>query len=119
LKPGYTGVARLVQATRYSLQGLAACWRGEPAFRQEVTLAAAAVPLGLYLGGDGVERSLLTASVLLVLVVELVNTAVETVVDRLDDDAHPLSGRAKDLGSAAVLGALVLAGWIWLLVLTD
>ncbi len=117
MKPRYTGVTRLMHAARYSWQGLAASWRAEAAFRQEVALAAGAIPLGLYLGTDGTERALLTASVLFVPLVELLNTAVESVVDRLDEDTHPLSGRAKDTGSAAVLGALVLAAWIWLVVL--
>lgn len=118
VKPGYTGLTRLVQAGRYSVQGLLACWRAEAAFRQEVVLALVAVPLGLYLGTSGVERSLLTVSVLLVPIVELLNTGVENVVDRLDENAHPLSGRAKDVGSAAVLLSLFLAGWVWVLVLS-
>jgi diacylglycerol kinase (ATP) len=118
MKPGYKGLQRLVRASRHSAQGVAACWRGEAAFRQEIALAAVALPLGLYLGADGVERALLTASVLLVPLVELLNSSVESVVDRLDERAHPLSGRAKDLGSAAVLWALALAAWVWLLVLT-
>jgi len=117
LKPGHTGMKRLVHATRFSLQGLAACWRHESAFRQESVLVLIAVPVGLYLGPTGVERALLVASVLLVLIVELLNTGVEAVVDRLGEAAHPLSGRAKDLGSAAVLLSLALAVAVWALVL--
>ena len=117
MKPGYTGLKRIVHATRFSLQGLAACWRHESAFRQEAMLAAVLMPLGLWLGADGVERALLAATPLLVVVVELLNTAVEAVVDRLGEAAHPLSGRAKDVGSAAVLVSLVLTAAVWALVL--
>lgn len=117
MKPGYTGVKRILHATRFSLQGLGACWRHESAFRQEAMLAAVLVPLGLWLGGDGVERALLVASIMLVPVVELLNTAVEAVVDRFGEGEHPLSGRAKDVGSAAVLLSLVLAAAVWALVL--
>lgn len=118
MKPGHTGIRRLVHATRFSLQGLAACWRHESAFRQEATLAAVAIPLALVLGTDGLERALLAASVLLVPIVELLNTGVEAVVDRIGDGEHPLSRRAKDVGSAAVLLSLLLAAAVWMLVLT-
>jgi len=117
MKPGHTGLSRLYHASRYSLRGLVACWRHESAFRQEVALAALAAPLGLWLGETGVERALLVAVVVLVVVVELLNTGLEVVVDRVGEAPHPLSGRAKDLGSAAVLLALVLAVAVWALVL--
>lgn len=117
MKPGYTGITRIVHATRFSLQGLGACWRHESAFRQEAVLTAVLVPLGLWLGATGVERALLVASILLVPIVELLNTGVETVVDRLGAGEHPLSGRAKDVGSAAVMLSLVLAAAVWLLIL--
>jgi diacylglycerol kinase (ATP) len=111
------GLVRLLRATRCSLAGLRACWRHEAAFRQEVALLVPAAPLALWLGANGVERALLLASLLLVLVVELLNTAVEATVDRVGGEAHVLSGRAKDLGSAAVMLALVNALAVWLLVL--
>ena len=116
-KPGATGLRRVLDATRYSLAGLAAAFRHEAAFRQELALALVLVPLGLWLGEDGVARALLVGSVLLVLVVEVLNSAVEAVVDRIGDEIHPLAGRAKDLGSAAVFIALVNAAVVWVLVL--
>ncbi len=112
-----TGMARLVNAARYSLAGLAAAVRHEAAFRQELLLAAVLVPLGLWLGADGEERALLAGSVLLVLVVELLNSAVEAVVDRVSPEHHELAKRAKDYGSAAVMVALVVAGLVWLVLL--
>ncbi|MGH8705115.1 MAG: diacylglycerol kinase [Burkholderiales bacterium] len=114
---GATGLRRLIDATRYSLSGLAAAARHEEAFRQELIVAAILVPLGLWLGANGTERALLAGSVLLVLVVELVNSAVEATVDRVSLDDHDLAKRAKDLGSAAVMLAIVNAAVVWLLVL--
>ena len=114
---GATGLKRLVNATRYSLAGLAAAARHEDAFRQELLAAALLVPLGLWLGQTGAERALLVGSVLLVLVVELLNSAVEAAVDRVSLDHHDLAKRAKDLGSAAVMAALACAATVWLLVL--
>jgi len=116
-KPGATGLKRVLDATRYSLAGLAAACRHEAAFRQELALAAVLLPLALWLGEDGAERALLAGSVVLVLVVEVLNSAVEAVVDRIGDEIHPLAGRAKDLGSAAVFLALANAALVWLLVL--
>jgi diacylglycerol kinase (ATP) len=106
-----------LNATRYSLEGVAAAARHEAAFRQELLLAAVLVPLGLWLGHDGVERALLAGSVLMVLVVELLNSAVEATVDRVSLEDHLLAKRAKDLGSAAVMMSLVVVGAVWLLVL--
>jgi diacylglycerol kinase (ATP) len=114
---GKTGLQRLINATGYSLSGLAAAARHEDAFRQELILAAVMVPLGLWLGGSGLERALLVGSVLLVLIVELLNSAIEATVDRVSLDDHSLAKRAKDIGSAAVMLSLVNAGVIWLLVL--
>ena len=114
---GKTGVQRLINATRYSLEGLGAAARHEDAFRQELILAALMVPLGLWLGTNGVERALLVGSVLAVLVVELLNSAVEAAVDRISLENHRLAKRAKDMGSAAVMLSLVSAGAVWLLVL--
>jgi diacylglycerol kinase (ATP) len=114
---GRTGLTRLLNATRYSLAGLTQAIRHEEAFRQELMLAAVMAPLGLWLGSNGVERALLVGSVLLVLIVELLNSALEATVDRVSLDEHPLAARAKDMGSAAVMVALVNAGVVWLLVL--
>lgn len=111
------GLVRLVHATRYSLEGLAAALRHEEAFRFEVAAALALVPAGLWLGADRVERALLVGSVLAVLVVELLNSAVEAVVDRVSPERHELAKRAKDYGSAAVMLSLLAAGAVWLLVL--
>ncbi|HXZ50681.1 MAG TPA: diacylglycerol kinase [Burkholderiales bacterium] len=114
---GKTGLRRLINATRYSLAGIAEAARHEDAFRQELLLAAVLVPLGLWLGHSGIERALLCGSVLLVLVVELLNSAVEATVDRISLEDHQLAKRAKDLGSAAVMLALVATGLVWILVL--
>jgi diacylglycerol kinase (ATP) len=116
-RKGSTGIQRLLNATRYSIEGLAAAVRHEAAFRQELLLAAVLVPVGIWLGEDGVERAQLAGSVLLVLVVELLNSAVEATVDRASPEDHPLAKRAKDLGSAAVMVALAAAALVWLLVL--
>jgi len=112
-----TGVRRLVNATRNSLEGLAAAVRHEAAFRQELLLAALLVPLGLWLGEDGISRALLVGSVLLLLVVELLNSAIEAVVDRVSLEHHDLAKRAKDYGSAAVMIALAATALVWLLLL--
>ena len=113
---GATGLRRLLDAARYSLAGLKAAL-SETAFRQELFLALVLIPLGLVFGGDGVERSLLVGSVLLVLIVELLNSAVEAAIDRVSPELHDLSKRAKDLGSAAVMLSLVILGAVWCLVL--
>jgi diacylglycerol kinase (ATP) len=114
---GQTGLKRVVSATRNSIDGLAAAVRHEDAFRQELMLAAVLVPLGLWLGASGFERALLVASVLFVLVVELLNSAVEAAVDRISFENHRLAKRAKDIGSAAVLLSLASAAIVWLLVI--
>ena len=99
------------------LAGLAAAARHEDAFRQELMLAAVLLPLGLYLGASGMERALLAGSVILVLIVELLNSAIEATVDRVSLDDHSLAKRAKDIGSAAVMLSLVNVAVIWALVL--
>ena len=114
---GVGGITRVIQASHFSWQGLCAAWRHEAAFRQEVGLALLLVPLGLYLGEGGVEKALLVASVLLVLLVEILNSALEAVVDRFGGENHELSGRAKDQGSAAVAIAIVILASVWGLVL--
>jgi diacylglycerol kinase (ATP) len=114
---GKTGLRRLINATRYSLSGLTAALRYEDAFRQEAMLAAILVPSGVMLGTTAVERALLVGSVLLVLVVELLNSAIEATVDRVSLEDHPLAKRAKDLGSAAVMLSLLNVAVVWVLVL--
>ncbi|MEW6589496.1 MAG: diacylglycerol kinase [Pseudomonadota bacterium] len=114
---GKTGVQRVLNAAGYSWAGLQAAFRHEDAFRQEVFLLVVLVPLALYLGDTGLERALLIGSLLLVLIVELLNSAVEAAVDRISLDHHELIKRAKDMGSAAVMIALVNVGVVWGLVL--
>jgi len=104
-------------AARNSLAGVAAAARNEGSFQIELAACLVLLPLGLWLGGTGVERALLVSSVLIVLCAELVNTALEAAVDRISLEIHPLARRAKDIGSAAVMLALVNAGVVWLLVL--
>jgi len=111
-------VVRLVKATSYSLAGIAAAWREEAAFRLEILAALILVPLGLWLGATGVERALLAGSVLAILVVELINSAIESVVDCASPDYSELARRAKDMGSAAVMAALAAATVIWASILT-
>ncbi len=112
-----TGWQRIVNAAGYSIKGLVSTCQSEAAFRQELWLLAAAVPLAFWLGDTALETGLLLASILLVLIVELLNSALESIVDRVSLEHHPLSGKAKDQGSAAVLLALILAGIVWLGVL--
>ena len=114
---GKTGLARIWNALFYSLEGLAAAFRHEPAFRLEVVLAAILVPAALWIPASGAGRALMIGSVLLVLVVELLNSAIEAAVDRVSTEHHPLAKRAKDIGSAAVLIALANVPVVWLLVL--
>lgn len=111
------GPSRLTRAFASTWHGFRAAWREEEAFRQECLLAAVTVPLGLWLGANGVERALLVGPVFFLLAIELVNSAVEATVDRIGPERHPLSGLAKDLGSAAVFVAFVLLGLNWVLVL--
>jgi diacylglycerol kinase (ATP) len=114
-----TGITRLLRAFGYSFQGFRHAWREEAAFRQEVTLSMVVIPLGVYLGHSGVERALLVSPMLLILVVEILNSAVEAVVDRSGTERHPLAGMAKDMGSAAVMLSFALLGTVWLLILSD
>ena len=116
-KPGNTGITRLIKAFGYSMQGFVSCFRSEAAFRQEVAVSLLIIPLGLWLGQTGVERALLIASWLLVPIVEMLNSAIEAVVDRIGPEHHELSGQAKDIGSAAVFLAISLFLLVWALVL--
>ena len=110
---GRTGLDRVVRATGHSLDGLRAAYSGESAFRQECWIAAPMLPGAFWVGQDWLQVSLLVGTVLLVLVVELLNSAVEATVDRVSFELHALSKRAKDLGSAAVMVSLLLCGGVW------
>ena len=114
---GKQGLTRLINAFGYSKDGLAAAWKNEAAFREEVLLAAVAFPLAFYLGQTGIERALLAGSILFILIVEILNSAVEAVVDKASPEKHELAKRAKDMGSAAVLLSLLNAAVIWACVL--
>jgi diacylglycerol kinase (ATP) len=114
-----TGITRLLRAFGYSFQGFRYTWREEAAFRQEVALSLLVIPTALYLGRSGVERALLVSPMLMILVVEILNSAVEAVVDRSGTERHPLAGMAKDMGSAAVMLSFALLGTVWLLILSD
>ena len=120
---GATGLQRIINATRYSLAGLGEAVRREQAFQQELLLTAVLVPVALRLGDTGIERALLIASLVLVLIVELINSAIEATQERVDPTSwmsqpqHPLAKHAKDFGSAAVMLALINAALVWLLVL--
>lgn len=112
-KPGNTGIRRILRATVYSLQGFSHALRNEAAFRQELALAIVMAPLAIWLGRDILEQAMLIGVLLVVLIVELLNTAVEAVVDRYGDEVHELAGAAKDLGSAAVFVSLALVVLVW------
>ena len=111
---GRTGLDRVIHATGYSISGLTTAYRGESAFRQEFWVAVVLVPLAFWVGRGWVEVAMLAGSVLLVLIVELLNSAIEATVDRVSFELHDLSKRAKDVASAAVMLALLLVGGIWL-----
>ena len=108
-----TGLNRILHAGGYSVQGLRAGW-GETAFRQEAIMAIVLVPLAFWLGQNWVETALLAGSVMLVMIVELLNTCIESAIDRIGPEWHDLSKRAKDMGSAAVLLSLLFCGGVWL-----
>jgi diacylglycerol kinase (ATP) len=118
-RPKPTGLRRIVAAFGHSARGFAGAFREEAAFRQELLFAVVAIPAGYLLGQTGLERAALIAPVLLIMIVELLNSAIEATVDRIGLERHQLSGLAKDIGSAAVMLSFVLLGIVWLLVLTD
>ena len=115
-KPGATGLTRIIHAFGYSMKGFRAAFKHESAFRQEVALFVVLVPIAVWLGRSSFEYILLIGSLLLVLIVELLNSAVEAVVDRIGDEMHKLAGRAKDMGSAAVFVSLANVFLVWGLV---
>lgn len=114
---GKTGLRRLFNAFGYSMAGLKAAYQNEDAFRQEVLMAIVLIPLAIYLGDGGVARALMIASVILVVIVELLNSSIEATVDRISLENHMLAKRAKDIGSAAVLISLINLVVVWSLVL--
>ncbi len=117
MKPGKTGIARIIDAGGYSMQGFAAAFKHEAAFREELLLCIVLLPLAIWLGDSGLESALMIASLFIVLIVEILNSAIEAVVDRLGSEIHELSGRAKDMGSAAVFLALSNVVVVWGLIL--
>ena len=110
---GRTGIDRVIRATGYSINGLTDAYRGESAFRQEFWLAVVLLPLALWLGHGWVETALLIGTVMLVLIVELLNSGIEAAIDRVSFELHDLSRRAKDLASAAVFLSLLLCAGVW------
>lgn len=116
-KPGRKGLLRVVYATKYSWQGLNAAWKNEAAFRQELMLALFGIPLAIWLADNKFELLWLILPLFLLVMAELVNSAIEAVVDRISDEKHELAGRAKDIGSAIVFVALLLLVIIWSLIL--
>jgi diacylglycerol kinase (EC 2.7.1.107) len=112
-----TGFQRIVNAAGYSWQGLRAAWQHEAAFRQEAIAAVIAIIVASWLDVDAISRVLMIGSVVLVIIIEIMNSAIEAVVDRIGEERHPLAGRAKDMGSAAVLLAILLALFVWITLL--
>ena len=117
MKPGETGLTRLISATRYSYQGIKSAWHHEAAFRQEATLAVVGILLAAWLARSPVDFLLLVVPLMLLLAIELLNSAIEAVVDRHGEEHHELAGRAKDMGSAAVFVAIGITLASWLVVL--
>ena len=116
---GNTGFTRIIKAAGYSWQGIKAAYKNEAAFRQETGLALVLIPLAMYVAENATQLALMISSVLLVMLVEILNSAVEAVVDRFGGELHELSGRAKDMASAAVTFALIIMTLIWGLMLWD
>lgn len=114
---GKQGLVRLFNALGYSRDGLAAAWKNEAAFREEVLLAVVAIPLAIFLGHSGIERALLIGSIVLILIVEILNSGLEAIVDKASPEKHELAKQAKDMGSAAVLLSLINAAVVWACVL--
>jgi diacylglycerol kinase (ATP) len=112
-----TGFQRIINAAGYSWQGLRAAWQHEAAFRQEAMAAIVAIIVACWLDVDAISRVLMIGSVVLVIIVEILNSAIEAVVDRIGQERHPLAGRAKDMGSAAVLLTIILAIFVWIALL--
>ena len=118
-KPDNTGIRRILRATKFSAQGLAQAWQHEAAFRQALVLVLLLVPVAAWLGQTAIERAVLIGCCLIVLIIELINSAIEAAIDRHGDEHHELSGRAKDMGSAAVFLSLLLVAVVWGLIATE
>jgi len=118
-KSDNTGIRRILRATKFSVQGLAQAWQHEAAFRQELVLVLMLVPVAAWLGQTALERAVLIGCCLIVLIIELINSAIEAAIDRHGDEHHELSGRAKDMGSAAVFISLLLVAVVWGLIATE
>ena len=112
-----SGLKRIVLATGYSIQGLKSAFKHEAAFRQELLLAAILIPVACYVDVSQIERILLIIPLFLIVIIEIINSAIEAVVDRIGSEHHELAGRAKDMGSAAVFIALILTAYIWIEIL--
>lgn len=112
-------IRHIINAFKYTFAGLHSAWKNELAFRWELAVAIIMIPLGFWLGRSAVERALLIASILLILLTELVNSAFEAVVDRIGPERHELSKRAKDLGSAAAFVSMVTAALVWIIIFVD
>ena len=112
-------VGHIINAFRYTFAGLKSAWKNELAFRGEVVVVTIMLPLGIWLGRSAVERALLIASILLILLTELLNSALEAVVDRIGPERHELSKRAKDMGSAAAFISMVTAALVWIIIVVD
>lgn len=117
MKPGKTGIARIIDAFGYSMKGLKATWQHEAAFRQEVILATVLIPAAFFVGKTPIEIILLVFSVGLIFICELANSALEAAIDRFGGELHELSGRAKDIGSAMVLISFLLMAFVWLMII--
>ena len=118
-KTGATGITRIINAAGYSWLGFKAAFKYEAAFRQELALCFLLTPVALVYGPTIADKALLVASLLFILLIEILNSAIEAVVDRFGDEIHPLSGRAKDMGSSAVLLALIITTLVWFSVFSD
>ncbi|NHB93504.1 diacylglycerol kinase [Photorhabdus cinerea] len=117
MKNQSVGLTRIIKATRYSVKGIKAAWQNEAAFREEIIVAILALIVAFYLDVSVIERILLIGSIMLVLIMEILNSAIEAIVDRIGSEFHELSGRAKDMGSAAVFLTIILALIVWSTVL--
>jgi diacylglycerol kinase (ATP) len=116
-KTDNTGVRRIIRAAGFSRKGFAAAFKNEAAFRQELALTLLIVPLAFWLTDNRLERALMVGTWLLVPLMEMINSAIEAVVDRVGDEYHPLAGAAKDIGSAAVVFAMIIAAVVWVILL--
>ena len=115
---GNKGLTRLIKAGQFSWQGISAAYQHEEAFRQEVWVSLVGIPLAIWLGENGVEKALMIGSLLFLMIVELLNSAIEAVVDRIGMERHELAGRAKDMGSAAVTIAIINTVLVWFFMLS-